>query len=308
MRSIMKKITGLIATSLIIIGVLVTNFAEAAHYYVAINGGTSRLKDFCANPAAGFSCKDSAFAYTLDGGYQFSEMFGLELGYGSYGAPQTSGLVSGSNLEVTQEISGFRFSGTASFPVSSSFALTGKMGFASTSLNVSSIVSPGPVIPSYSVSTTSFSYGAGIKYNINKSTALRVQYENLGTVGNETIGTDTLSLLSVGISYHPDSLRPRATKNKSAIPAAPQTEPTTIRVIVYLKQPPAAGGPQLTAAIAEACQCQPIFVRLFSSNAVIYQVNLAPGQTFSSFASALLPGNASLGIRLVEQDSLKRHQ
>lgn len=304
----MKKITGLIATSLIIISVLVTNFAEAAHYYVAINGGTSRLKDFCANPAAGFSCKDSSFAYTLDGGYQFSDMFGLELGYGSYGAPQTSGLVSGSNLEVTQEISGFRFSGTASFPVSSSFALFGKLGIASTSLTVISKVTPGPVIPSYSLSNVSLSYGAGIKYHINKSAALRVQYENIGKIGDGTIPTDSLSLLSVGIAYHFDSVRPRTIKSKSARQIAAKTESTAIRVIVYLTQPPAAGGPQLTAAIAEACQCQPFFVRLSANDAVIYQIHLAPGQTFSSFASALLHGDASLGIRLVEQDSLKQIQ
>ncbi|HUX90855.1 MAG TPA: outer membrane beta-barrel protein [Gallionellaceae bacterium] len=304
----MKKIIIILTAASLSIGVGVANFAEAAPYYVAFNGGMSRLKNFCANPANGFSCKDSAFAYTLDGGYQFSDRFGLELGYANYGSPQTSGPVSGSNLEVTQEISGFRFSGTASFPVSSSFALTGKLGFANTYLNVTSKVNPGPVIPSYSVSTTSFSYGAGIQYAINKSTALRVQYENMGKIGDETIGTDTLSLLTVGASYNFDLPRPRAIKSKSAIPAAAQTEPTTIRVIVYLKQSAASGRLQLTAAIAEACQCQPVFVRLSASDAAIYQIDLAPGQTFSSFAGALLPGDAALGIRLVEQDRLKQIQ
>lgn len=304
----MKKITILTAASLII-GVGLANFAEAAPYYVALNGGMSRLKNFCANPANGFSCKDSAFAYTLDGGYQFSDRFGLELGYANYGSPQTSGPVSGSTLEVTQEISGFRFSGTASFPVSSSFALTGKLGFASTNLNFNSKVKvTPPLIFPHTASNTSLAYGIGVKYNISKTVALRAQYENLGKIGDETIGTDTLSLLTVGVSFNFDSLRPDAIKSKPAAKNAAKTEPTAMRVIVYLKQPAARGRQQLTAAIAEACKCQPIFVRLHASDAVIYQIYLAPGQTFSSFASALLPGDASLGIKLVEQDRLKQNQ
>lgn len=303
----MKKITSLI-TALFINAICGATFAEAAPYYITVNAGLSSLKEFCANPAPGFNCRNSSFAYALDGGYQFNDRFGLELGYADYGAPKTSGPVSGSNLEVTQEISGFRFSGTASFPVANSFAITGKLGFSNTYLNVNSKVTPGPVIPSYTASSTSLSYGAGIKYNINKSAALRVQYENMGKIGNETIGTDTLSLLSVGVSFNFDSLRPGATKSKPAIRNASNTEATAMRVIVYLKQPADRGRQQLTAAIAEACQCQPIFVRLHASDAVIYQIYLAPGQTFSTFASALLPGDTSLGIKLVEQDSLKQNQ
>lgn len=296
----MKKITSFIAM-LFMTGMCGGTLANAGSYYVTINAGLSKLKDFCANPAAGFTCKDNSVAYGLDGGYQFSDMFGLELAYANYGAPKTSGLLFGSNLEVTQEISGLRLSGTATFPLSNSFAFTGKLGISRTNLNVISTQTPGPSIPSYTASSTSLAYGAGVKYNISPSVALRVQYENMGKTGDETIGTDSLSLLTMGISYIFDKSKPRALSNKPGVQgrsttARPATTQPSMRVIVFLEHAPPVDKRLLTAAIAEACKCEPVFVRFYSNNAVTYQINLAPGQTFSSFKSALLPGDASLGI------------
>lgn len=294
----MKKTTGLFALLASILG---SPLAQADPYYLTINAGLSRLKDFCSSPAAGFSCKDSAIAYGLDGGYQFSDMFGLELAYANYGAPKTSGVVNSSYLEVTEEISGLRFSGTASFPISNSFAFTGKLGVAHTSLNNISTVTPGPVIPNYSASTTSLAYGLGIKYNINQAVALRVQYENLGKIGDETTGTDTLSLLTLGVSYNFGKSKRRTNSSKPAVQAESATTQPPIRVIIFLEQAPPADKQLLTAAIAQACKCEAIFARLYSSNAVTYQINLASGQTFSSFKSTLLPGDAALGMKALMQ-------
>ena len=162
----MKKITVLFAATLMA-SILGLPSAEAGPYYITANAGLSKLKDFCSNPAAGFTCKDSATAYGLDGGYQFSDMFGLELAYANYGTPETSGPLFGSKLKVSEEISGLRFSGTATFPLSNSFAFTGKLGVSRTSLNVNSTVTPGPVIPAYTASSTSLAYGVGVKYSIN---------------------------------------------------------------------------------------------------------------------------------------------
>lgn len=307
----MKKITVLVAATLMA-SILGSPSAEAGPYYITVNAGLSKLKDFCSSPAAGFTCKDSASAYGLDGGYQFSDMFGLELAYANYGTPETSGLLFGSNLKVTEEISGLRFSGTATFPISNSFAFTGKLGVSRNSLNVISTVTPGPVIPAYTASSTSLAYGVGVKYSINESVALRVQYENLGKTGDETIGTDTLSLLTVGISYNfGKSGRfgksgPRKIANKPVVQGQPATaQPATaqpaMHVIVFLENAPPVDKRLLTAAIAEACKCEPIFVRLYSSNAVTYQISLAPGQTFLTFKSALLPGDPSLGLKTLMQ-------
>lgn len=303
----MNKSSSLIAI-VFVAGICVATSAEAGPYYLTVNAGLSRLKDFCASPAARFACKDTATAYGLDGGYQFSDMFGLELGYANYGAPKTSGTVSGSNLEVSQQISAFRMSATASFPLSNSFAVTGKLGISNTSATVNSTVTPGPSIPGYTASSTALAYGIGVRYKLSNTVALRAQYENLGKTGDETTGTDNLSLLSVGITYYFELPKPYSIRNKrDEKPPAAATQ-TPLRVIVTLAQPPAEGKQQLTAAIAQACQCQPVFVRLYNSNAVIFQIDLAPGQTFASFESALLSGDVSPGIKAVEQDKLMQPQ
>jgi OmpA-OmpF porin, OOP family len=303
----MKKISSLIAATFVS-GICGASLAEAAPYYLTVNAGISRLKDFCASPAVGFSCKDTATAYGLDGGYQYSDRFGFELGYADYGAPKTSGPVSGSNLEVSQQISAFRISATASLPLSNSFALTGKLGISNTTVNVTSTVTPGPAIPGYTASSTSLAYGAGISYNLSKTVALRAQYENLGKTGDDTTGTDTLSLLSIGITYYFEQAKPYSIRHKRAAKPPVATPPVPIRVIVTLAQPPAEDREQLTAAIAQACQCQPAFVRLYDSNAVIFQIDLAPGQTYASFESALLSADVSPGIKSVAQDKLMQAQ
>ena len=288
----MKKINNLIAV-VFASSMLWAPITQAGPYYITINAGASKLKSFCSNSATGFSCKDSVPAYGLDVGYQFSDRFGLELGYADYGAPVTKGQLFGSNLEVSQKLAGLKLAGTATFPLSKSFAFTGKAGISATNLNVVSSAAPGPAIPSYSVATPSLTYGVGVKYDFNKSVALRVQYENIGKTGDETIGTDSLSLLTVGFTYYfGQKAEDRPGPKKLSAPLQPP-----MRVIVFVERASPANNQLLTAAIAEACKCQAIFVRNFSSNAFVYQVDLAPGQTFSSLKSALLPGDPSLGLK-----------
>lgn len=303
----MKKLTGLIAISFLS-SMPGSSCAAAGPYYLTVNAGISRLKDFCASPATGFNCNNTAFAYGLDGGYQFSDMFGLELAYADYGAFKTSGSVSGSSLDISQKISGFRISGTASYPLSNSFAITAKLGIANTAANVTGTVTPGLSIPGHSASSTALAYAAGVKYSINKTVALRAQYENLGQTGDETIDTDTLSLLTAGITYYFDLPRPRRSGDRRAVKPRAAAAQRPIRVIVVVEQAAADTRLQLTPAIAQACQCQPVFVRLYNSNAVIFQIDLAPEQTFSSFERALLQSDVSPGIRAVEQDKLMQPQ
>lgn len=297
----MNKISRLIAITFIS-SMCMATLADATPFYVSFNAGMSKLNDFCAHPAAGYSCSDTASAATLDLGFQASDMMGVELGYGNYGKPSTSGPYAGSNLEVAEELSGLRLMGIASIPVSKSFALTGKLGVSRANLNVISTVNPGSAIPTSSASSTSLAYGVGIKYTIDRYLSLRAQYENLGKIGDDTTSTDTLSLFTVGITYNIGKPRPHtsiaepvfrgnqaATQRTTALPP--------IRAIVFLNRAPADDKQQLTAAIAQACQCQPTFVRMHTSTAVVYQVNLLPGQTFLTFQNALLLGDASLGIK-----------
>ena len=302
----MKKIKSLIATTFIF-SMLAGHAAEAGSYYAAINSGVSRLKDYCSNLTTGFTCKDTSLALALDGGYQFNDRFGLELGVAYYGTPKKSGIVSGSTLEITQQMSGLKFSGTASYPVTNAFAFTAKLGVSKTYLNINSTVTPGATIPAYQTSSAALLYGVGVKYRISQSFALQAQYESLGKIGDDTTGSDSLSLLTVGLSYTFGKSRPRAiantrkAENNSAIKSnSPPAQPP-LRVVIFLEQTVPEDKQLLTNAISLACQCQSIFASLYNSNAAVYQISMVQGETFSSFKNTLLKSDASLGIKSLMQ-------
>lgn len=271
--------------------------AVASSYYLTLNAGAARLKDRCANTATGFECKNIAPAYGLDAGYQFSEMFGAELGLGNFGLYKTSGQLFGSDLDVSHQVLGAKLSATITVPLSNSFALTGKLGAARTSTNASTSYAPGPAIEPYTASANSLVYGLGFKYKLNDSFALRMQYENIAKTGDETLGTDSLSLLTVGLSYQLGKTKnsPLSSKPYAQAPASKPQPP--VRFIVFLERAPGEDKQKLASAIGEACQCDPAFVRMYNNTSVMYQINLAPGLTFPGFKNALLGDHIALGMK-----------
>jgi hypothetical protein len=103
-----------------------------------------------------------------------------------------------------------------------------------------------------------------------------------------------------------------------ALPASPEPQanppgevrsavPLHVRAIILFERP-TANNPQLVAAIAESCQCQPVFIRPHSNNALIYEIALPQGQTFVSFDKTLMNKASALGVKAVEQDALMQHQ
>jgi hypothetical protein len=80
-----------------------------------------------------------------------------------------------------------------------------------------------------------------------------------------------------------------------------------VRAIIYFQRP-TANNKQLTAAISEACNCQPIFLRAFLGEALIYEITLSQGETFSAFEKTLKQQAAELGIKSVEKDFVLQHQ
>lgn len=302
----MKKIAQL-CIPIFFIYIFCVNVSEAYPFYITFNAGISKLKQFCTNPANGFSCNDTSIEYGLDGGYQFNELFGIEIGYASLGNPKKTGPFFSSTLEVTEELSGYQFLGTATYPISNSFALIGKAGISRTNLNLISTTSPGGAITPYSVATTSLAYGFGLKYTVNSTYSLDLQYLNLGKIGDETIGTDNLSVLKIGLTYTFEKPKQRVvTSNPSsqpqALPTKPATKkPTPFRAIFFLERPPAEDKRKLEELIAGACHCQPTFVRLHNSNAVVYEIYLTPDQSFSTFKSDLLATNNVVGLKSILQ-------
>ena len=100
----------------------------------------------------------------------------------------------------------------------------------------------------------------------------------------------------------PDS--PALHPAKQGETAAPQRP---VRAIIYFEQmtPDVS---KFTDALATECQCQPVFVRPYLGNALIYEIALPAGFTFFRFESELMRYARKLGIKAVEQDSLMHIQ
>jgi hypothetical protein len=81
----------------------------------------------------------------------------------------------------------------------------------------------------------------------------------------------------------------------------------TLRVIIYFKQQ-ASDNKQLSAAISAACHCQPVFLRAYSSDSLIYEIVLPQGETFETFETTLMRDAAGSGIRMMEQDRIMQPQ
>ncbi len=93
-----------------------------------------------------------------------------------------------------------------------------------------------------------------------------------------------------------------------AVPAEQQDQAqSSMRVLIYFNQPTVANQ-KLAAAIAEACRCQPHYLRQYRPDALIYEVSLPQNYEFASFESALMKNAARLGLRLLEQDRVMQHQ
>lgn len=78
-------------------------------------------------------------------------------------------------------------------------------------------------------------------------------------------------------------------------------------ILIFNATAPAPDDSNLTALLAEACNCAPRFIRRYLNNGLIYQVSLNNDQTFTSFSHSLLAKGLASGIQSVEHDTLQ-HQ
>ena len=168
--------------------------AMADGFYGAVDFGQSKAKDACTGLPAGVTgCKDTAGAFRIAGGSQFTPMWGAEVSYGAYGKASAGTLGA---LSVDWKLSGFQVSGTGTFPLGDAFSLIGKVGIATTKLETTG----GGI--TFSATSTKLAYGIGAQYDFTKSVAARVQYEDLGTVGDtNTTGTSKVTLLTAGVVF-----------------------------------------------------------------------------------------------------------
>ena len=156
--------------------------------YFALDVGRTLATDLCSGMPSGVTgCKDTAGLFRAAIGGQFTPMWGMEVSYGGLGKASAGS-------SVDWQIYALQVSGTVTYPLSSTFSLIGKLGIARPDLKLTGGGN------SISETDTNLAFGIGAQYDFTKSVAIRVQYENLGTVGNaDTTGTSKVGLLSAGI-------------------------------------------------------------------------------------------------------------
>lgn len=162
-------------------------FAAHAEAYVGVNAGRTQQK--LSSDGIG-SVKDHSTAYQVNGGYQITPMFGVEVGYSDLGEAT---IRSGADF-VTASPSGAYVAATGNFKLSQEFSLIAKAGV--TRMNTD-IITNGPSAPT--MHHTSMMVGFGATYAITPAVLAVVEYQNFGKVIKEDGGSLKAQALTVGV-------------------------------------------------------------------------------------------------------------
>ena len=201
---IMKKVLAGLCVAATMASVSGAALAAEDGFYGAVDIGQSTGHDVC-DPFAGIaitSCDDKAISYRLGGGYNFNQNFGAEISYTDYGNQNLSGIDLGTGIPVSAkfEATAFQVVGTGTLPVGNQFSLTAKAGLAAVNLDAKGTVLGFSF--SESANDTQFVWGLGAQFDATQNIGIRVNYENLGTVGKaSTTGTSKLSNISAGLVF-----------------------------------------------------------------------------------------------------------
>jgi len=176
--------------------------AEEGKVYAAIDAGQGNAPSACEGLPANFSCNTTTTAYRVGMGYQLSKDVGFEAAYFDGGKVNASGTISGVAVTAFATLTGFQLSAIGALPVTSNVAFLGKLGVASIQGKVSATATSGGAYATASGShdNTNFVYGLGVRFAANDRIAIRVMYEDFGTV--KVSNTDTggkVTLLSAGL-------------------------------------------------------------------------------------------------------------
>ena len=127
-------------------------FAADTPFYAGINVGSAKID------STGFSTTTS---FSLLGGYTFNENVAAEVAYTNFGSKDIG-------FGFTYKSSAFSISGVGSYPINEQFSVFAKLGFASTTLELTAFPSE---------SKSDLTYGFGGQFNVDKQIGIRVGYD-----------------------------------------------------------------------------------------------------------------------------------
>jgi OmpA-OmpF porin, OOP family len=180
---------------------VLTTTAMAEGFYGAVDAGQTKAKDMCSGTNFGGypSCATTSTAFRIGGGYNFTQNFGAELSYGNLGNLKVSDAAN--NFNQSNKVTTLQAAITGTLPIANGFSVIGKVGVARTKFDENWT---GGLAAT--ATATKFSYGIGAQYDFLTNFAVRVEYEDLGTVGTAAIGNtgtgiSKVTLLSAGLIY-----------------------------------------------------------------------------------------------------------
>lgn len=188
----------MLLAALLLSSASITAEASESQFYGALDVTQGSTKDACTSLPSTITCSTSTTAYRLGLGFQFNRFIGLEASYlfpakltasGTYLTIPVSGEVS---------VSGYQLSFLGALPISDSFSLLGKAGYASTDATES--ISGFGYTLSNNQNNLNPAYGLGARYAFNDRIALRAMYEDLGIVKTVNMATGArLTFVNVGL-------------------------------------------------------------------------------------------------------------
>lgn len=175
-----------------------TTMAEEGRAYGVFELGQGNVPKACDGLPANFSCTTKTTAFRVGFGYQVNKFVGLEAAYLDGGRVNASGL----GVTAYESMSGVQFSVVGALPVTSEVAILGKVGVAYIDGTMSATSPIGGVFATSTgnYSNTNTTYGLGVRFTGSGKIAIRVLFEDYGTV--KASNTDTgspMSIVSVGL-------------------------------------------------------------------------------------------------------------
>jgi OOP family OmpA-OmpF porin len=150
-----------------------------AGWLVGVGIGYHKTGDACpGNAAGGATCEDEGPTWKIFGGYQFNPYLGVELGLVDLG--DRPAFVSGLGA-ATAKFRIFETLLVATLPVGDRFALYGKAGVFQWDADFE--FNP-PVAGSADANGNDYTYGLGVRFNLTRNAALRLEWQRYEDVGD----------------------------------------------------------------------------------------------------------------------------
>ena len=158
--------------------------------YAGASVAGAKIKDVCSSAAGGglavTSCDEKDTSWKLSAGYQFHPNIAAEIGYVDLGRYSASGLVGATPATLGVKIKAFEFLAVGIIPFTPQLAGYVKAGGYRWDADVT--VAGGGVGLTIGDNGTDFTYGIGVKYDITRNLAARLEWQHYLDTDVRTFG------------------------------------------------------------------------------------------------------------------------